>query len=191
MRRPEFDRFPDKASLRRLIGEKKRAMTTAEIDRRSACLAQRLFETEEYRRAEALYLYLSVNQEVRTGPIIDRARRDGKRVAVPRVDGDAMRFFWLTDDSALVSGVMGIPEPSGDGPEADEPSALIVVPGLAFDAQGFRVGYGGGYYDRYLASHPGHPLLALCYDFQFFDGVPAEDCDVPVDRVITDSRSGA
>ena len=175
----------DKKALRRMIGEKKRALTSEEIERRSAVLAHRLFETEPYRQARSLYAYLSFNQEVRTNPIIERAWADGKRVAVPKVIGNDMVFIWLERFDQLAEGYYGIPEPVADGPIADDATALVLMPGLAFDPQGHRVGYGGGFYDRFLEKEPDHPLVALCFDFQMLDHLEVEAHDVPVDVVIT------
>lgn len=177
----------DKRALRREIGAMKRALSAEEIARRSAILAQRLCDTDLYREANALYAYLAFNQEVRTIPIIERAWADGKRVAVPKVVGDAMVFIWIDRlDAVAPAGAFGIPEPVADGPIADDEAALMLMPGIAFDARGHRVGYGGGYYDRYLAAHPNHPTLALCYDFQLLEHIDPDPHDLPVDRVITD-----
>ena len=178
----------DKKALRREIGAKKRALSAAEIEARSAVLAKMLYATEQYRAARSLYAYLSFNQEVRTNPIIQRAWADGKRVAVPKVVGDEMVFIWIDSFEGLApQGAFHIMEPIEDGPIADDATALILMPGLAFDPQGHRVGYGGGYYDRYLAEQPHHPTVALCYDFQLYDHLDVDDYDVPVDVVITDS----
>ncbi|MDO4865120.1 MAG: 5-formyltetrahydrofolate cyclo-ligase [Clostridia bacterium] len=177
----------DKKALRREIGAKKRALSLEEIETRSTMLADRLYATEQYRNAKSLYAYLSFNQEVRTNPIIERAWADGKRVAVPKVIGDEMVFIWIDSfDNLAPQGAFNINEPITDGPVADDETALVLMPGLAFDPEGHRVGYGGGYYDRYLAKEPGHPLVALCYDFQLYDHLEVEDYDVPVDLVITD-----
>ena len=176
----------DKKALRRAIGEKKRAMTVAQIMESSARLANRLFQTEQYRLANSLYAYLSFNQEVRTAPIIERAWSDGKRVAVPKVIGKEMVFIWLNSFDQLADGYYGIPEPAENGPIADDTSALVLMPGLAFDPQGHRVGYGGGFYDRFLEREPDHPLVALCFGFQMFEHLDVEAHDVPVDLVIAD-----
>ena len=177
----------DKKSLRRAIGEKKRAMTAREIEARSQILAEKLFETAEYRRAGSLYAYLSFNQEVRTAPIVARAWADGKRVAVPKVIDGELVFIWLENFDALGEGYFGISEPKENGPVATDEAALMLMPGLAFDRRGRRLGYGGGYYDRYLQAHPHHPTIALCYDFQLVDALVAEAHDVPVDAVISDN----
>ena len=174
----------DKKELRRQIGEKKRAMTAREIEEKSARLADLLFESTAYRRARSLYAYVAFNQEVRTRPIIERAWADGKRVAVPKVVGGAMRFIWLDGFDQLAEGCFGVEEPVDDEPVADDEEALVLVPGLAFDAQGHRIGYGGGYYDRWLADHPGHPTVALLYEFQMVDKLEAEEHDIAVDQLL-------
>ena len=176
----------DKKALRREIGAKKRAMSAEEIERASARLAEKFFQTELYRQAKTIYGYLSYNQEVRTEPILRRAQADGKRVAVPKVYGDEMRFLWLDDLQQVAPGAYGIPEPIADGPVAMDETALVLMPGLAFDPEGHRLGYGGGFYDRYLADQPKHLLVALCYRFQLLDHLETEAHDVPVDLVICD-----
>lgn len=176
----------DKKALRREIGIKKRALTPEDVDARSAILAKRFFDTPQYQTCQSLYAYMPFNQEVRTESIIRRAWADGKRVAVPKVIGREMVFIWIEDFDALKPGYYGIPEPVEDAPIADDPTALVLMPGLAFDRKGHRVGYGGGFYDRFLEREPNHPKVALCYDFQLFDRLDAEAHDIPVDLVITD-----
>ena len=176
----------DKKALRREIGEKKRAMTIEQIELASQRLAQKLFATEAYQKAQSIYGYLSYNQEVRTEGILRQAFMDGKRVAVPKVFGDEMKFLWIESLSMIAPGYYNIPEPIADGPVANDELALILMPGLAFDPKGHRLGYGGGFYDRYLAEHHDHKLVALCYDFQMFDHLETEAHDIPVDLVIAD-----
>lgn len=176
----------DKKTLRAEIGRKKRALSQAQIAECSARLAERLYAHPAYRKAKSIYGYLPYNQEVRTTPMLERAQKDGKRVAVPKVYGDIMRFLWLDDLNAVAPGGWDIPEPIADGPEADDETALILMPGLAFDPEGRRCGYGGGFYDKWLAEHPGHPLLALCYGFQMFERLDTDPHDIPVDFVISE-----
>ena len=176
----------DKQTLRRVIGAKKRALGASQVEAASARLAERLYATEAYRKAGSLYAYLSFNQEVRTAPIIRRAWADGKRVAVPKVVGRDMVFIWIDGFDRMAESAFGIPEPIDDGPAADDAAALVLMPGLAFDPRGRRVGYGGGFYDRFLSREPGHPTLALCYGFQMYDRLETEAFDIPVDEVIAD-----
>ena len=174
----------DKKELRRQIREKKRAMTPEQIESASQRLGELFADTEQYKQAKTIYGYLPYNQEVRTVPMLERALADGKRVAVPKVYGEEMRFIYITDMNRISAGYAGIPEPIDDAPVADDPTALVLMPGLAFDPQGHRIGYGGGFYDRFLAQEPDHPTVALCYDFQMLPKLETEAFDIPVDCVL-------
>ncbi|MBQ7768296.1 MAG: 5-formyltetrahydrofolate cyclo-ligase [Oscillospiraceae bacterium] len=174
----------DKSALRREIREKKKAMSLSEIEERSARLGELFAQTDAYRQAKTLYGYMPYNQEVRTVPILERAIRDGKKVAVPKVYGDTMKFIYLDDLTQVANSDMGIPEPVADEPVADDKTALVLMPGLAFDEAGHRIGYGGGFYDKFLTAEPDHPTVALCYDFQMYAHLDTEEFDIPVDMVI-------
>ena len=174
----------DKTQLRKQIREKKRAMTLAEIEQASAKLAELFFASDLYKRATTVYGYLPYNQEVRTVPMLEKALSDGKKVAVPKVYGDEMKFIYLTDLTQVACGYAGIPEPIADEPVADDPTALVLMPGMAFDREGHRIGYGGGFYDKFLALEPHHPTLALCYEFQVLPHLETEEFDIPVDCVL-------
>ena len=174
----------DKKELRRSIRERKRAMTEEEIVSRSEALGRLFAQSDAYKAAKTIYGYLPYNQEVRTVPMLEQALRDGKRVAVPKVYGDEMKFLYLDDLTKVEKGYAGIPEPIADEPVADDDTALVLMPGLAFDPQGHRIGYGGGFYDKFLAAEPGHPTLALCYEFQILPKLDTEEHDIPVDTVL-------
>ena len=154
----------DKKALRAEIRAKKRALTEEQIVRYSEELAQKLFAHPLYQAAKSIYGYMSYNQEVRTMPILRQAQ--------------------AADLNRTVSGAYSIPEPVGDAPEAADETALILMPGLAFDPAGHRCGYGGGFYDKYLAAHKNHPTIALCYGFQMYDHLDVDEFDIPVDAVI-------
>ena len=174
----------NKQELRKKIREQKRAMSAAEIEARSAKLGELFLGSDAYRNAKTIYGYLPYNQEVRTVPMLEQALKDGKRVAVPKCYGDEMRFIYMDDLSKVEKGYAGIPEPVADDPVADDETALVLMPGMAFDPQGHRIGYGGGFYDKFLASEPNHPTLALCYEFQVLPHLETEEFDIPVDRVL-------
>ncbi len=174
----------DKTALRRSIQAQKRAMTQEQILSASEDLGEQFASCEFYKQAKTIYGYLPYNQEVRTVPMLQRALREGKRVAVPKVYGDEMKFIYMTDLSQVDTGYAGIPEPIADSPVADDPTALVLMPGLAFDPQGHRIGYGGGFYDKFLALEPNHPTVALCYGFQMLDALETQEHDIPVDLVL-------
>ena len=174
----------DKKQMRSQIRQQKKALTEAQICRASEKLKQAMLTHPFYQEADSIYGYLSYNEEVRTEPILRQAQADGKRIAVPKIVGDVMEFHWLDWDHVEL-GYKGIPEPT-DGNVADDPTALVLMPGLAFDPLGHRIGYGGGFYDRFLEKES-HPTLALCYDFQMFDCLETEEFDIPVDVVLSAS----
>ena len=180
----------DKKALRAEIKAKKRAMTEEQIAATSDALARQLYEHPAYKEAKSIFGYLSYNQEVRTMPMLERAQKDGKRVAVPKVIGDTMIFIWLDDLSRVELGYCNIPEPIDNGPEAIDETALVMMPGLAFDPTGRRCGYGGGFYDRYLEQHPNHPTIAMCYGFQMFDHLDTDPHDSPVNYVLSQEVLG-
>lgn len=174
----------DKKALRQQIRLKKRAMRPEQIQLASKRLGELFINAEPYKKAKTIYFYLPYNQEVRTEPMILKALEQGKQVAVPKVYGDEMRFIYITDFSGIETGYAGIPEPVADEPVANDPTALVLMPGLAFDKEGHRIGYGGGFYDRFLSAEPNHPTVALCYDFQMLEHIDTEEFDIPVDLVL-------
>ena len=174
----------DKKELRKKIRELKRAMTTEQIDSASARLGELFLACPQYKEAKTIYGYLPYNQEVRTVPMLEQAIKDGKRVAVPKCYGDEMRFIYMDDLTQVENGYANIPEPIADGPVADDKTALVLMPGMAFTKDGKRMGYGGGFYDKFLEREPNHPTIALCYEFQLLDHLDVEAHDIPVDEVL-------
>ena len=174
----------NKKELRACIRAQKRAMTEAQIVEKSNRLGELFLASDAYKNAKTIYGYLPYNQEVRTVAMLEQALRDGKRGAVPKCYGDEMRFIFMDDLSKVEKGYANIPEPIADEPIADDETALVLMPGLAFDPQGHRIGYGGGFYDKFLAKEPNHPTLALCYDFQMVEHLETEEFDIPVDTVL-------
>ena len=175
-----------KRALRRVLLEKRRAMSR---DARTAA-DQRITESvcgsAAFQNAQTIFCFWSLPEEPDTAEIIACARACGKRVAFPRcaVSDRTMQFFLVDDDSQMQSGAYGIAEPSPSCPLAVPQSTdLCIVPALAADADGSRLGYGGGYYDRYLASHS-MQSVCICYDIPRSEPLPADSWDVRTDAVI-------
>lgn len=177
----------DKQVIRAAIRSQKRTMSRNQIRQASEHLTQIVLRSSQYRNAESIYGYLPFNQEVDTRAVLEQALRDGKRVALPKIYGKEMRFLWVTDLNAVQKAGIGCPEPVADGPVADDPDALVLLPGLAFDLQGGRLGYGGGFYDRFLTAQH-HPTVALCYSFQLLPCVMMQKHDVRADCVIATTK---
>ena len=174
----------EKKALRAQIRVRKRAMTIEEIEERSAKLVEKFLASDAYKNAKTVYGYLPYNQEVRTTKAMEQVLRDGKSLALPKIYGDRMDFIVVTDLSQVEKGYCGIPEPIHDAPLGSDETSLVLMPGMAFDREGHRMGYGGGFYDKFLEREPNHPTIALCYEFQLLDHLDVEAHDIPVDEVI-------
>lgn len=132
-------------------------------------------------------VYADYNHEVVTRYIIEEAWRQGKEVAVPKVQGRDMVFYKLVDFSQLEPGYFGIPEPAF-GEIVDWTVALMIMPGVAFDRDNHRVGYGGGFYDRFLEKHPQLFKVAVAFDFQVLESVPTEPTDIFPQILVTEKE---
>lgn len=174
----------DKDALRRRMREMKQALSVGEMEARGAKLGEMLRMQPVYRNAKTLYGFLPINQEIRTVPILRQAQAEGKRIAVPKVIGDEVKFYYLDDFTQVKVGCFGVSEPIDRLIPAEDEGALVLVPGLAFDRRGYRVGYGKGFYDRFLSRENAHPTVGLCYDFQLVDRIDKDEFDVPVELVL-------
>lgn len=163
----------------------------------SKAIHNQLFESEAYRHCSKLFSFVSFGDEVDTKELIARALTDQKTVYVPRVEQKSLEFFEIHDLNRLVPSKFGVPEPEPDyehiyAPlnQAQKDCSLMVMPGLAFDLRGNRVGYGAGYYDRYLSRFANNQFIkiAVAFDFQVIDQIPAEEFDVIMDAIITPTR---
>ena len=148
-------------------------------------LTERFLNHPFYQEAKVIATYLSFPHEFQTKELIEQALKDGKKVLIPKTYPKGRMDFVVYNPQQLVKTSFGLLEPQGDL-EVVEPSQidLIHVPGLAFTTEGYRIGYGGGYYDRYLKHFPGH-TLSMVYPCQIQDFIP-ENHDIPVQEVLID-----
>lgn len=181
-----------KQEIRLHIKALKEGLTLSDIEAYSQQMTSVFLASIEYKQCSRLFCYASFNQEVRTFTIIEKALADRKSVAVPKVLGDVIRFFDINSLEELYPSKLGIPEPEKQPevyPEAEKDN-VILVPGLAFDKKGNRIGYGKGYYDKYFAEYEevNWSKIALAYDFQVMDQIPTEERDKRINRIITQSK---
>jgi len=156
---------------------------------RSLAAQQRLAAAPEFASAAVVAVYSPIRNEVFTEEIFAAARCAGKAVTYPRVCGDLLEFVEVSTREDLSPGAYGILEPGGSRIVPLVDHDLVVVPGVAYDRSGHRLGYGRGFYDRVLSSDRGRAVLAgLCFDFQVVASLPAEVHDVRMDMVVTDER---
>ncbi|NTV50207.1 MAG: 5-formyltetrahydrofolate cyclo-ligase [Geobacteraceae bacterium] len=180
-----------KRSLRSQLLAQRRALSHDSWRDSSRAAQLNLLSLDEYIRAECIALYAPAHNETDTGMILTASFHAGKRVLYPAVCGHQMVFRHVERIEELQEGAFGIlePCPTGVDHQADE-ADLIVVPGVAFDLTGHRIGYGKGFYDRFL-QHPGcrAHLVGLCHDFQLTaDAISADVHDIPMEIVVSDKR---
>jgi len=152
-------------------------------------IQERFLGEEVYRRAACLGLYSPLQNEVQTEAVARQARLDGKRLVYPRVCGERLEFCQVNAGDDLVAGAFGILEPAGEAVALTEID-LLVLPGVAFDLGGHRLGFGKGYYDRTLADcHPTLERVGFAYEFQVIDQLPAADHDCRLTCLVSERRT--
>ncbi len=205
-----------KAEIRNKMKAKRNSLTREEQLRQCNAICERLFCLEIWLKSRLLFTYLSFRSEADTWGIVHEALsgpvNQRKKVYVPRVEEKRLEFYEINKTSSLKPSRFGVMEPekdlrtlyisphhqAGKGTiekpgtvmKADQPLRLMLMPGLAFDPAGSRIGYGAGYYDRYLTGHSNYGFIkaALAYDFQIMDNIFSEDHDVRMDYIITPTR---
>lgn len=181
--------MPGKKEIRAEVKKRRREADEETLHEKSLQILERFRQLSAYKDASLLLAYVDAKREVETRLLMRCAWDDGKKVAVPRVDGDGiMHFYYLRSLKDLEPGAFGIMEPRADCRICEPEEGLLLMPGVAFDEQGHRVGYGGGYYDRYLEKHPHLIHIALAFEFQIFPEVPSEKHDICPDLIVTENR---
>ena len=177
-----------KEELRQEIRKLKRQFTSQQLEELSLPIITQL--KPHLANAHTILAYYSLPDEVDTHHLLDELVVEGKTVLLPKVIGEEqMEWHIYTSESDLKKGYFGISESVGDiFPEAElslsTEGMIVLVPGLAFDVAGHRLGRGKGYYDRFLAAHPYIYKIGVCFDFQKVPEVPIGEYDIPVDEVI-------
>lgn len=175
-----------KSKIRQEILLRRDALSPLEVEFLSAAVVTQFLASTVYSAASTLALYSSHRSEVATSGIFAAAVQDGKRILYPRTVGAVLEFIAVESQDALKEGRFGIREPEQGEAFPLSEIDLIVLPGVAFDLDGLRLGYGLGCYDRALAAGGGATLVGLAYDFQIVPSLPREDHDVPVNFVVSE-----
>ena len=179
--------YPTKKELRKEILEKRKAMTSKEVEDRSRRICSRVRETDLYAKATDICIYMPIRNEVDVTLLAGPARTDGKNIWIPKVIGEEMIFNAYDEDRLEVSESFGILESTSDIVLDPGETTLIIMPGAVFDRAGNRIGYGGGFYDRYLEKYPDCMTIAVCYDIQIVESIPAEKHDIRPQIIVTES----
>ena len=178
-----------KTSIRKQFLTFRRQLDVPTYLRLSRRIQQQLIDSECFARAETVALYSPINNEVATEQVFLEARKQDKQVFYPRVQGDNLEFFEVRAVTALLPGAFGVAEPALGRKISVSELDLVVVPGVAFDLKGCRLGYGRGFYDRQLAGKPLETVsVGLGFESQLCDLLPAEIHDQALDFIATETR---
>lgn len=176
---------PDKNDIRKRIKRNRLTLTPSQEEEWNQLNCLRVLQLEPVMQAFCVYCYVSLPHESGTKELIDNLMAWGKCVAVPKVEGKRLVFYAINTREDLETGTMGILEPREGCLRVCDRTAPVIVPGLAFDQGMHRIGYGGGYYDRFLHAEPRHLSIGLAYPFQIVKRLPSEPHDKAMDLVIT------
>lgn len=181
--------LPDE--IRKEISDLRNGMSRKDWKAKSDSICKKVIGMPVYQEAETVLIFMSISHEPDTGEIIRHALTSGKTVAIPKCEDRDLVFYRIYSTDNVSPGRFSVPEPVN----TDEihrvrmnDQSLIILPGLAFDKKGFRLGYGAGFYDRYLKEDPYRNKLMIAFSFQEVDQVPTHPGDVPVDWIVTDKE---
>ncbi len=182
-----------KSRLREVLRARRDGIAVLDRSKKSAYAAELLLALPRFQRAEVVALYASIGSELQTAVLFARLVERGTTVVLPRVPGPVdkhvgeMEFVAAHSLASLALGAFGIPTPTGEA-VAKATIDVVITPGLGFDVDGGRLGYGGGYYDRFLSDYAGM-VVGIGYELQVVEsGIPTDERDRPVDYLVTESR---
>lgn len=178
-----------KDALRRLVLARRSRLDAEERESLAASLTDRLLALPEVAEADRVCAYVSISSEVPTGMLLAAVLGAGKTLLLPYVaDDGSLRASAIASPSELAPGYRGIPEPRARFPVDVATVDVIVVPGVAFDPTGARLGFGGGFYDAFLRGAPRVARVGVCFELQIVDDVPSTERDERVDAIVTEER---
>lgn len=182
-----------KVQLRKRIRAERNALSEAERTSYSAQICNRLIEQSWYANANTILVYSAIQSEADLSLFCAQAGKDGKILYFPKVFGDKMEFYHVDDAVQLQKGAFSVMEPNIDefalSSYRSDIGAPVLVPGVAFSKRGERIGYGKGYYDRYISVHPELFPVGICFSCQLLDEIPAESQDIAMRQVVTEMQT--
>jgi 5-formyltetrahydrofolate cyclo-ligase len=178
-----------KAEIRRQLRAVRRVLPIEACSERGARVCESVAQLPEWQSAKVVIAYVAMRKELDPNPLFAAARTLGRKIGLPRIDGDVLVLHEYAENDELEESGYGTFDPSVNAPRIAEADVdLVIVPGLAFDPRGHRVGYGRGYYDRLLPTLPRAFKVGVAYDFQLIAEAPNDAHDVALDCVVTDVR---
>jgi 5-formyltetrahydrofolate cyclo-ligase len=181
-----------KNKIRQQVLQKRNALSKSEVIKRSIVIQRRVIKSSQYKSARIMGAYFPKGSEVRTEHIITTGLKNKKVVLVPKTGIDQITFHQVFEEdleNKLVEGRFGILEPPRSSSDFKGKIDLLIVPGIAFDKYGYRVGYGKGYYDRFIQNNECHFSLGLGFEFQLLNHrLPYTHFDLSLDAIATESN---
>ncbi|MGL4572166.1 MAG: 5-formyltetrahydrofolate cyclo-ligase [Clostridium sp.] len=179
-----------KNELRKEMIKRRNEINNVEKTTMDNKIIETFINTIEYKKCKQILIYIGFGSEINTKKLIEYALEDGKEVYVPKVIKEDMVFIRINNLENLVTSNYGILEPIGDKSDFNvDKLGIVIMPGVAFDKHGNRIGYGGGYYDKFLNNNViNGKKIALLYSFQIIDSIPREEHDIKVDSLITEEK---
>ena len=181
-----------KAEIRKRILAVRNQLSDEEVLRKSEIILKKLIKTPEYQESDNILLYADFNHEVMTKGIFEKAMMHRKKIYFPKVDKltNTMEFYRVISVNQLEKGCMGILEPKALLQNRfclnKNEDTLAVIPGVAFDINGYRVGYGKGFYDKYLSDKRQISMIALAFSCQIVDEIQYDRYDIKMDKIVTE-----
>lgn len=177
---------PDKNQLRREMLKQRLNLSASEVEARSGQVIKRLKQLEPLRNSQTIMFYSSIKNEVDLKPVFEEEWQQGKTILLPRVRDNSLEAVVFQGWDNCRPGAFGILEPEGPAYNPQHIEAIL-VPGVAFDARGYRIGYGKGYYDRFLPGCARETFLCgAAYEFQVLDTINPGESDIPLHWIVTD-----
>ncbi len=185
-----MEQFLDKKEIRKRMLAKRQELSNEEVGEKSQQICARLKKLDIFCRSKNICLYMPVRNEVDVTLLFEIVWESKKQLWLPRVDKNTgqMRFFSYGKDTPLMKGMYNILEPDGTRCLVPDETTLVVMPGAVFSRNRERIGYGGGYYDRFLAENDMCRTVAVCYDFQILKSIPAQLHDIKPEMIISEER---
>ena len=170
--------------------QRRNELSSQFINESSAKICERVAKLPHFKECDAIFIYQSFGSEVDTQFLMEQAWNAGKKVCIPKIVGKRkMDFYYIEKGQPLKANKYGIPEPTDDCKLAlPNEKSLFIIPGLAFDKNGYRIGYGAGFYDIYLAERKVPAQIGICFDFQIVDDAYPDPHDIPVSAIVTEKN---
>ena len=177
-----------KEQIRRDFKTRRRSLSCEHVRINSDKICENFLDSDIYKNCQNILAYSTIQNEVDLSQIINQALLDNKNLFLPRVEGDSMNFFRINNTDKLQIGSYNIPEPQNGTVYQDSTNSIMLVPGIAFSTQGARIGFGKGFYDKYLSQHNSIFKIGIAYDWQITKSWVTNEFDINMNMIITEKR---